>query len=297
MTGRILWERTAHSGVPGTKRHTKATQANSTPATDGKRLVAVFGPIGLLVAWDLDGRELWRVDTGVLDSGWFLDPTYQWGHSSSPVIYRNTVIVQADRQKASFIAAYDLDTGRQLWKTERPDEISTWGTPALVRTADGRDELVTNGTKVRGYDPASGALRWTLGPNSEITIATPVAGHGLVFVTGGYPPVRPIYAIRPGATGDITLPSGATSNASIAWSNSTEGTYIPTPLVYGRHLITLNVNGIVSGYDARTGQREFRGRVGMGGAFSASPIVADGRLYVASEDGWWPPQRSSPRLP
>jgi outer membrane protein assembly factor BamB len=284
-TGKILWERTAFTGAPKTKRHTKSSQASSTPATDGRRVVAVFGSAGLLVAWDFAGKELWRVDLGVLDSGWFFDPSFQWGHSSSPIIYGNSVILQADVQKGSYIAAWDLDTGKPLWKTARADEISTWGTPAIARGANGRDELVTNGTKIRGYDPATGKLLWTLGPNSEITIGTPVVGNGLVFVTGGYPPVRPIYAIRPGASGDISLPKGQESSQAIAWSNMTEGTYIPTPLVYDGYLFTLNINGIVTAYNPQTGQRAFRGRVGVGGAFSASPIGADGRLYIASEDG------------
>ncbi len=284
-SGKIVWERTAITGVPKTKRHTKSSQASSTPVTDGQRVVAVFGSAGVLIAWDFGGKELWRVDLGVLDSGWFFDPAFQWGHSSSPIVYRNSVILQADVQKGSYIAAWDLATGKQLWKTPRADEISTWGTPTIARTADGRDELVTNGTKIRGYDPATGKQLWTLGPNSEITIGTPVAGNGLVFVTGGYPPVRPIYAIRPGGEGDISLPKGQESSAAIAWSNMNEGTYIPTPLVYDGHLFTLNVNGIMTAYNVNTGQREFRGRVGVGGSFSASPIAADGRLYVASEDG------------
>ena len=284
-TGKILWERTAFTAAPKTKRHTKSSQASSTPATDGRHVVAVFGPAGLLVAWDVNGKELWRVDLGVLDSGWFFDPAFQWGHSSSPIIYRNSVILQADVQKGSYIAAWDIATGKPLWKTARADEISTWGTPTLARTADGRDELVTNGTKIRGYDPATGKLLWTLGPNSEITIGSPVASNGLVFVTGGYPPVRPIYAIRPGASGDISLPKGQESSQAIAWSNMTEGTYIPTPLIYDGYLFTLNINGIVTAYNPQTGQRAFRGRVGVGGAFSASPVGADGRLYIASEDG------------
>jgi hypothetical protein len=284
-SGKIVWERTALTGVPKTKRHTKSSHASSTPATDGKRVVAVFGSAGVLVAWDVNGRELWRVDLGTLDSGWFFDPAFQWGHSSSPIIYRNSVILQADVQKGSYIAAWDLVTGKQLWKTARTDEISTWGTPTIARSADGRDEIVTNGTKIRGYDPATGKQLWTLGPNSEITIGTPVVGNGLVFVTGGYPPVRPIYAIRPGAEGDISLPKGQESSKAIAWSNMTEGTYIPTPLVYGGYLFTLNINGVMSAYNPETGQRAFRGRVGTGGSFSASPIAADGKLYVASEDG------------
>jgi outer membrane protein assembly factor BamB len=284
-TGKILWERAAVIGAPRTKRHTKSSQASSTPVTDGRRVVAVFGSAGVMIAWDYSGKELWRVNLGTLDSGWFFDPAFQWGHSSSPIIHRNAVILQADVQKGSFIAAWDIATGKQLWKTERADEISTWGTPTIARTADGRDVLVTNGTKIRGYDPTSGKQLWTLGPNSEITIGTPVAGNGLVYVTGGYPPVRPIYAIRPEAEGDISLQKGQESNQSIAWSNMTEGTYIPTPLLYDGYLFTLNINGVLSAYDPQTGKRAFRGRVGTGGAFSSSPVGADGRLYIASEDG------------
>jgi outer membrane protein assembly factor BamB len=285
VTGKILWERAAVAGAPKTKRHTKSSQASSTPVTDGRRVVAVFGSAGVMVAWDFTGKELWRVNLGTLDSGWFFDSAFQWGHSSSPIVYRNSVILQVDVQKASYIAAWDLATGTPRWRTERADEISTWGTPTIARTADGRDVLVTNGTKVRGYDPATGKPMWTLGPNSEITIGTPVAGDGLVYVTGGYPPVRPIYAIRPGAEGDVSLQKGQEASQAIAWSNMTDGTYIPTPLLYGGYLFTLNVNGIISAYDPQTGTRAFRGRAGTGGAFSASPVAADGRLYVASEDG------------
>jgi outer membrane protein assembly factor BamB len=280
-SGKILWERTAHKGLPKVKRHPKSSQANSTPVTDGRRVVALFGSIGLLAAWDMDGRPLWNTDIGTLDSGWFFDPEYQWGHSSSPLVYRDTVIVQADVQKNSFLAAYDLDSGKQVWRTER-DEISTWGTPTLFRV-DGRDQLVTNGTKIRGYDPASGKLLWTLGPNSEVTVGTPVVGDGLVYVTGGYPPVRPIYAIKPSASGVITL--SKEQNEALAWSNNNEGTYIPTPLFYDGILYTCNNNGVLTAYEARTGQRIYRARVGGGGAFTASPVAADGRLYIVNEDG------------
>jgi outer membrane protein assembly factor BamB len=243
----------------------------------------VFGSIGLLAAWDVSGKPLWTKDIGVIDNGWFLDPAYQWGHSSSPIIYRNSVIVQADGQKGSYLAAFDLSSGRQLWRTERENEISTWGTPTILQ-AKGRDEIVTNGTKVRGYDAATGKLLWTLGPNSEVTVGTPVVGDGLVFVTGGYPPVRPIYAIKPGGAGDITLPKDQTTNDAIAWSND-QGTYIPSPLVYDGILYTLGNNGVLTAYDARTGERFYRARVGGGGSFCASPIAADGRLYFSNEDG------------
>ena len=283
-TGRIVWEREVHKGIPRTKRHPKGSQASSTPVTDGRRVVVLFGTVGVLAAYDMNGRLLWKKDLGLIDSGWFFDATHQWGHSSSPIIYQDSVILQVDRQKDSYVGAYDLASGKEIWRTSRADEIPTWGTPAIAKGKSG-DELITNGTKIRGYDPKTGKLRWTLAPNSEITIATPVSGSGLVYVTGGYPPARPIYAIRPGFSGDISLAKDATSNEAIAWSNDREGTYIPTPIVYRGLLYTLNINGIVTAYDAQSGERAYRARVGTGGAFSASPVAADGRLYFASEDG------------
>jgi outer membrane protein assembly factor BamB len=281
-SGKILWEQTAFTGLPKVKRHTKSTQANSTPATDGRHVVAVFGSIGLLAAWDVNGKPLWTQNIGVVDSGWFFDPTYQWGHSSSPIIHDGKVILQVDAQKNSYIAAYDVRTGKQVWKTDR-DEISTWGTPTVF-TAGGKTQIVTNGTTVRAYDPATGKQTWSLGPNSEITVGTPVVGDGLVYVTGGYPPVRPIYAVKPTASGDITLPKEQTSSEAVAWSN-TAGTYIPTPVYYDGILYTCNNDGILTAYDAKTGTRHYRARVGGGGSFSASPIAADGKLYFSNEDG------------
>ncbi len=282
-SGQVVWEREVHRGDPRTKRHMKGSHASSTPATDGRHVVVLFGTAGVLAAYDMDGGLLWKNDVGLLDNGWFFDPTVQWGHSSSPIIYLNSVILQVDRQKDSFIAAYDLDDGHQLWRTSRDDEIPTWGTPTIARGRSG-DELITNGTKVRGYDPETGGLRWTLGPNSEVTVGSPVVGPDLVYVTGGYPPVRPVYAIRPGFSGDISL-GDASSNDAIAWSHDRHGTYIPTPILYRGLLYTLNINGVLSAYDAQTGASVYRTRIGAGGAFSASPVAADGRLYFASEDG------------
>jgi outer membrane protein assembly factor BamB len=237
-----------------------------------------------MVCYGMDGALLWKNDIGVIDSGWFLDAGVQWGHSSSPIIYRSSVIVQADQARGSYIAAFDIATGRQQWRTARADEVSTWATPTVLSAPPG-DELVTNGTKVRGYDPATGALLWTLAPNSEIAIGTPVVHRGLAIVTAGYPPVRPVYAVRAGARGNISLAPGQSSSDAIAWSHDRDGTYISSPIVYRDQLYTLNNNGILTAYDAATGARLYRARVGGGGAFSASPVAADGRLYVASEDG------------
>jgi outer membrane protein assembly factor BamB len=283
-TGEILWERTVAKAVPGAKRHLKSTQANSTPVTDGKRVVALFGTIGLLVAYDLDGNLQWKTDVGTLDAGWFYDPSYQWGHASSPIIYEDLVIVQADVYKNSFIAAYRLADGKQVWRTAR-DEVPSWGSPTVYRGKE-RHELITNGSTIRGYDPATGKALWRLGPNSEVTVATPIVAHDLFFVTAGYPPARPVYAIRPGASGDISLPENTDSSAAVAWSKSRGGTYIPTPLVYGDYLYTCHNDGRMTCYDAKTGEQIYRARVGgRGGTFTASPVAADGRLYFTDESG------------
>jgi outer membrane protein assembly factor BamB len=230
-------------------RHLKSSQANATPVTDGKRVVALFGTVGVLVAYDFGGKPLWKRDIGVLECN---DPqagSAQWGHASSPILYRDLVIVQGDRVKDSYIAAYRAATGEEVWRVAR-DEPSTWATPNVLRAAGG-DELVTNGQKVRAYDPATGALLWTLGPNSEVVVATPVVGDGLVFVTAGYPPVRPIYAIRAGQRGDLTLPEGKRASGAIAWSHERGGTYIPTPVLYKGYLYTCNNNGILTCYRGR----------------------------------------------
>jgi outer membrane protein assembly factor BamB len=294
-TGRILWEREVHRGAPAARRHVKASQANSTPATDGGRVVVLFGTVGQLAAFDLDGKALWKRDVGVLDCG---DPIYggaDWGHASSPFIHGEVVIVQGDRRKDSFLAAYRLSDGAETWRVAR-EELSTWATPNVVRGPAG-DELVTNGKKIRAYDPASGQLLWTLGPNSEVVVATPVVGGGQIFVTAGYPPVRPVYAVRPGHRGDLSLPEGQTKSAAVAWSHARGGTYLPTPLLYGDQLYTVNNNGLLTSYRADTGEQVYQTRLAEGGgSFSASPVAADGRLFFPAETGEIYVLRAGPRF-
>ena len=283
-SGKVAWERVAHEGIPKTKRHTKSSQASSTPATDGTTVVAFFGSEGLY-AYDFDGKLKWKQDLGKLNAGWFYDPDYEWGVASSPIIYKDRVIVQCDIQQNSFIAAFDLNTGKQLWRTER-DEIPSWGTPTIYE-GQGRVELVTHATKfIRGYDPMTGQELWRLGPNSEVTAPTPFAAHDLIFVTNGYRGIQPIYVIRPGARGDISLKGEATSSESIAWSTKRGGPYMPTPVVYGEHLYVVSNNGVLTVYNARTGERAYQQRLGdKGGAYSASVVAADGKVYFTSEDG------------
>ena len=281
--GKIRWERTAHEGVPKTKRHPKSSQASCTPVTDGKYIVVNFGSEGLY-AYDFKGNQVWKQDLGQLNAGWFFDPDYEWGVASSPIIYRDMVIVQADIQKNSFIAAYRLKDGKQVWKTMR-DEIPSWGTPTIYDDKR-RPELITHATKfIRGYDPLTGKELWRLSGNSEITTPTPIIADGMFIVTNGYRGIQPIYAIKPGASGDITLKQGETKSESIAWSSPRGGPYTPTPIVYGDLLYILTNQGVLSAYNVKTGERAYQQRVGKGGSYSASPVAADGKLYLSSEDG------------
>ena len=283
-TGKILWERIAYEGLPKVKRHPKSTHADSTPATDGKHVIALFGSHGLY-AYDLNGKLLWKQDLGVLDAGWFYDPDYQWEYGASPIIYKNMVIVQADIQKNSFIAAYDIKTGKRLWMTPR-EEIPSWSTPTVYE-GKGRAELVTNGTKaIRGYDPVTGKELWRLGPNSEVATPTPIFAHDLIYVTTGYRVIQPIYVIRPGAAGDISLKDGKESSDFIAWSKTRGGPYMPTPVIYGDLLYVVSNQGVLTTYQAKTGERVYQERLGgKGGAFTASPVASDGKIYLSSEDG------------
>jgi outer membrane protein assembly factor BamB len=283
-TGQILWEATAHEGVPKVDRHLRNSHATATPATDGTYVVAFFGSEGLY-AYRVDGSLAWKRDLGTLDAGSIDDPDFQWGTASSPILYRGLVIVQCDVQDGSFVAAFELASGREVWRTQR-DEFSTWSTP-VVHDFGRRPELITNGMRfIRGYDPLTGTELWRLGGNSENVIPTPVVTRELIFVTSGYRPIQPIYAIRPGSSGDLTLEKDRSSSTAIAWSYQHGGPYIPTPIAYGPHLYVLANNGVLSVYESSTGKRLYQQRLAdRGGAYSASPVAADGRIYFASEDG------------
>ena len=283
-TGRVVWERVAHEGVPREKRHAKASYANSSPATDGRHVVAYFGSQGLY-SYDTRGHLLWKKDLGVMNVGAYDIPDYEWGTASSPVIYKDAVIVQCDQQKGSFLIAADLKTGKTLWRAER-DELPSWGTPTIY-PGEGRVELITNASNfIRGYDPANGKEIWRLGGSSKITAPTPVFADGLIVVASGRRPEAPIFVIRPGATGDITLDANQTSNKFVAWSKQARGSYMPTPLIYQGHLYVLGNAGLLDCYDLKTGAEVYRQRIShRGGGFSASPVASDGKIYLLGEDG------------
>ncbi len=284
-TGEIEWDRTAHEGVPRQKRHSKASHANSTPATDGEHLVTLFGSEGLY-CYDLQGQLLWKKDLGSLDSGWFYDREYQWGFASSPVIFEKMVFVQCDIQDQSFIAAFDIETGTELWRTER-DEIPTWSTPCIWNRDRG-PLVITNGSHfARAYNAHTGEEVWRLSGHSEIAVPTPLIAYNFAYVTSGYRHIKPIYAIHGSARGDISLADNATSNQHIAWSHDQGGPYLPCALVYRGYLYTCKNSGILSCYDALTGERVYQKRLRRSGArsFTASPVAADDKLFFTSEEG------------
>jgi outer membrane protein assembly factor BamB len=283
-TGKVLWERAAHQGVPVDKRHIKSTYANSTPATDGRIVVAWFGSQGVH-AYDVKGRFLWKVDLGRLDLGAYDIPTYEWGPASSPIIWNGLVILQCDTQSDSFLLALDGDTGKTVWKTER-DELPSWGTPTVAITSAG-PELVTNASNyIRGYDPRTGKELWRLGRSSKITAPTPIFTNDMFVIVSGRAPERPIFVVRAGARADLTLPEGKSNSESIAWSRTGRGSYMPTPLVYNGILYVLANNGVLDAYNLRSGEELYRQRLPLvGSGFSASPVASDGKLYLSNEDG------------
>jgi hypothetical protein len=244
--------------------------------------VASFGSEGLY-CYDRDGKLLWQKSLGVLNSGWFYDADYEWGFGSSPVVYNGLAIVQCDVGKDSFVAAYDVTDGSEAWRTPR-DEIPSWATPTVVDSG-GRAELITAATRyARGYNPMTGEELWRLGGHSEISVPTPVFGAGLIFIASGYRPIQPIYAIRPGAVGDITLKDGQTTSEAVAWSTKKGGPYMPTPIVYGDYLYVCSNTGIITCHEAATGKQVYRERLGGSGGYTASPVAADGKLYFTSEE-------------
>jgi outer membrane protein assembly factor BamB len=276
-TGKILWEKVAAERAPAVARHPHNSYASATPATDGKRVVAFFGSEGLY-AFDLDGKMLWQQDVGPLDQGAFDVPDYKWGSASSPIIYRDLVIVQCDQQKGSFVAAFDAATGKPRWRTQR-DAIPSWATPTVYE-GEKRAELVTNGAEYfRGYDPATGAELWKIKGTSMISVPTPFAAHGLIYLASGYYRfIQPIVALKPGATGEVAA-------ERVAWRTEKGAPYLPTPIVYGDYFYSFNHRGILTVYNATTGERIYEQRLGEGAAFSSSPVATGGRLYAASEDG------------
>lgn len=280
-TGRTLWDTEVHRGAPGGPVHLKNTYASSTPATDGERVYASFGNAGLFCL-DFKGTVLWSANFGSFKT------RFGWGAASSPVLHKDRLYLVNDNEEKSFLVALDKRTGREVWKVER-DEPSNWASPYIWEN-EKRTELITPGrNRVRAYD-LDGKPLWELGGMSTIVIPTPFAGHGLLYVCSGYvgDRIRPVFAIRPGASGDISLREGETGNEFIAWHQRTGAPYNPSPLLYGDHFYVLYDGGFLACSDARTGAEIYgKQRLNEGGIaqFTASPWAYGGKVFCLSEAG------------
>jgi outer membrane protein assembly factor BamB len=279
-TGAVRWVRELRTTVPDIERHLKNSFASETPVTDGERLYVYFGTIGLVTALDLDGEVVWRRELGVFNG------RQRFGTAASPALHDGRLYVVNDNTTQSFLVALDAATGDELWRVER-DEVENWATP-FVWENDLRTEVVTAGLRrVRSYD-LDGRLLWELAGMTVNVVPTPFARDGLVYISSGYPGgrPRPVYAIRPGASGDISLNPGESGNDFIVWYQPMLGTYNTSALVYGGVYYTLLDRGFLLSHDARTGREIYgRTRVKPGSGFTASPWAYNGRVFLLGEDG------------
>jgi outer membrane protein assembly factor BamB len=278
-SGSILWEQLAQQGVPSSSIHLKNSYASETPVTDGQRIYAYFGNVGMF-CYDLTGKPLWSKK---------LDP-YQmrlgWGTAASPVVYQDRVYIVDDNDEASYLLALDARSGDELFRVER-DEKSNWATPYIWKNSQ-RVEMVIPGTKRnRSYD-LEGRLLWELGGMGSITIATPYSKDDLLYLSSGYvmDKVKPIYAVRPGASGDITLEKEQTSNDFVAWCNTTAGPYNPSTLLVDDLMYVLYDMGFFACLDPKTGDEVYKKqRIPEGKAFTASPWSYGDKIFCLNEDG------------
>jgi outer membrane protein assembly factor BamB len=276
-TGKVLWEREAYRGVPPEERHPKNSYANATPIVDGERLYSYLENIGLF-CYDLDGKLLWEQKWGSFPM------RGGWGPGASPVLHKDRIYLVNDNERESFMVALDKTGGSEVWRVPRAEK-SNWSTPYVWEHKD-RTEIVTIGTgKVRSYD-LDGNVLWELSGTSGLVSQTPLAKDGLLYVGAGYH-YGPLYAVRPGATGDISLDTGAASNEWIAWSQPRGSSIHPCYLISGERLFVLYDAGLLTCFHAKSGETIFpRKRLDTGGGrFYASPWAYNGRIFLLNEDG------------
>ena len=282
-TGRVKWEREAIKTLPGGGRHRKNTFASETPFTDGERIYASFGQnVGLFV-FTMDGKPLWN-------KRWPPQPIYlDFGTASSPVVHEGRVYLLHDSEQLSYVTALDAKSGEELWRTERPatgQPRSSWMTPFIWKTAE-RTEIITTGHGLVISYGLDGKELWRLGGMSMPT-ASPLSADGLLYVgTGSQGDAnRPFFAVKPGASGDISLKPDTKSNEYVLWMQPRVAGYTPSALVHAGKAYLIHDTGILTVLDAKTGRQVYKVRVGGGGhTFSASPVATASRIYFVTEEG------------
>ncbi len=279
-SGKIVWEKEVHRGIPAFSRHLKNSFASETPVTDGQRVYAYFGNIGLF-CFDLKGKLLWSKKWDVVRT------RFGWGTAASPVLHKERIYIVNDNEDKSYFTALDKKTGRVIWEAKR-EEGSNWATPYVWKNGL-RTEIITPGSqRVRAYD-LNGKVLWEFSGMSTIAIPTPFSKFGLLYIASGYvgDQHRPVYAIKPGAAGDISLKPGERGNQYIAWYQPQAGPYNPSPIIYGDYYYTLLDRGFFTCHDAKTGKEIYgKNRIGDApAAFTSSPWAYNGKIFCLSEDG------------
>ena len=282
-SGKVEWTKEFYTGRPPGGRHRKNSFVSETPATDGKFIYVYVANLGLW-AFDLKGKQIWN--TPVEANPVYLD----FGTGSSPVLAGNLMVIVSDNEKQQYIAGFDKKTGKQVWRTDRdlggrrqPQQRSGWATP-FVWSHSQRAEIVAIGPgEVVSYDLAGKEL-WRMGGMASAPVPTPFAYEGLLYINGGRG--RPLFAIRPGATGNISLAEGQTSNEYVVWSQPRAGTYLPSSVAYQGAVYTLTETGILNRFDAKTGKLTYKTRIDPRAAnFTTSPWAYNGKLFCLSEEG------------
>jgi len=279
-SGKKIWEATAHTAIPPKPHHLKNTLASETPVTDGERVYAYFGNVGMFV-YDMDGKPLWQKMFPPQET------QYAWGTSISPILHEDRVYIVNDNDEKSYFVALDKKTGEEVLRVEREGEKTNYATPFIWKN-DQRTELVTSGVGwSRSYD-LQGNLLWKLKGKSILAIPTPFEHGGLLYLIAGHVlwGENPMYAIKPGASGDITPVEPATSNDFVVWSALKTGPYHPTPIIEGGVLHVLYDRGFMAAFDPKTGEEIYpRKRIPNGRAFTSSPVAFGGKLFCLNEDG------------
>ncbi len=282
-TGAILWEREAHRGIPMVRRHPKSSHANTTVATDGAHVVVFFGSEGLY-CYDKEGSLLWKRDFGLINSSWNVVKSAEWEFSSSPIIFQNKVIIQADALNTAFVAVLDLSTGKTIWKQER-NEISGWCTPNIYFDGD-MPRIAVNGYKHRGgYDLETGEEIWKMSGGGDIPVPTPIVWKDLIYFNSAHGRHAPLMAVKTDAKGEISYPENELEpGENLQWFYDRAGAYMTSVLVYDSLLYRLRWNGNLACYNPRTGEQIYDQTV-QPASFIASPVASDGKIYMVSEEG------------
>ncbi len=280
-SGKIKWKREFYAGRPPGGRHRKNSYCSETPVTDGARVYVYINNLGLF-AYDLKGNKVWN--TPLENYPTIMD----FGPASSPALVNHLVIILNDNERQQFIAAFDKNTGKQVWRTNRSihvdksDRQTGWSSPYIWKNPS-RTEIVTIGPGVAVSYDLKGKELWRLGGMSAMPIPSPFGYDGLLYLNGGSS--KAIAAVKPGASGDLTTPEGAKLNDFVAWSQPKAGTYLPTELAYDGGIYVLTHTGILTRFDAKTGVQSYKARIGEGGDFTSSPWGYNGKIFCLSEEG------------